>query len=776
MTVKDKWIPYTASAVILALGGVLLFKVADFLWPLALPDQKGSFSSVVLDRDGQPMRAFADKKGIWRYQISLREISPRFIEALLTYEDRYFYRHPGVNPLSILRAAKQNLISGRIISGGSTLTMQVARILHPHPRTIGGKLQQIYRALQLEWHFSKSEILEFYVNYAPFGGTVEGVQAASYQYLQKPASELRHSEAAMLAILPQAPSRLRPDRHPNRAEFARNKVLDRIAKFGVWPLEQVIRAKKERIRVWDLERPMVAPLLSRRLVTELPDRRVIHTTINRDIQQSLAELVQGYAERQGGRISAALMAVDNRSKEVLAYIGSSNFSDQNRSGYIDMVSVLRSPGSTLKPFLYGLSLDDGLIHSQSLMADIPRVLGHYRPGNFSKHYIGPVSASEALQRSLNVPFVQLIEAFGAERFVNRLRHVRHPLAIPPGKTSAAVILGGAGTSLEHLVSLYSGFANQGKIYELIKVKGQPRSPARRLLSPEAAWITAKTLQGLQLPRGFDFGLSNAKRPNVTWKTGTSWGHRDVWAVGVTPEHTIGVWLGHPSGKPMKNALGMSTAGPLLFRAFSVLGASRESFPQPLKVRQSNICWPGGRDISASYGRCDIQHVAYTIDGLTPPTLRPEYGAEFHQDFERILVDIKNKRRVLRNCAHNPTQMQDYTVWPLSLEPWLRPEFKRLNRIPSFDTQCTSLPVSHDNLRLVGMDYGQVFHLLDTAPISVTLRAEGKNPNVAWYLDGKVLSANKQTITVKINTSMKGKHEIIAVDVEGAIGRVKFSVL
>jgi len=761
------------------LGLVLIFgitlKVADAVWPLKRPSSSQSFSTLISDRDGQPLRAFADDQGIWRYQVKLADVSPKYIEALLTFEDRHFYSHPGVNPFSLFRALGQNIAGGRIVSGGSTLTMQVARILHPHARTIPGKLQQIFRAFQLEWHFSKTEILELYLNYAPFGGTIEGVQAASYQYLQKPALDLRYSEAALLAVLPQSPSWFRPDRHPKRAEKARNKVLNRLADFKVWSDDDIQKAKKEHISVWSLKRPMVAPLLSRRMKREHPHSRLIQTTIKSDLQRPLADYIRTYAVGQGERVSAAVMVVDNASHEVLAYVGSADFSHAKRSGYVDMVTALRSPGSTLKPFLFGLSIDDGLIHSESLLTDVPRILTAYRPGNFSKGFSGPVAAREALQRSLNIPFVQLIEAYGDQKFVNRLSHVGQPLKLPGGTASPAVILGGVGTSLERLVALYSALANEGNVYPLTYLKDHDVLQSRRLMSPAAAWITFTTLQGVKAPQGFGFGLSEAQRPRIAWKTGTSWGHRDVWAIGVTPQYTVGVWLGHPDGQPMKKSLGMTVAGPLLFTTFSLLDDRLSPLKMPRTVVQKTVCWPDGRSLEMAKQACDVKRLAYTKDGITPLTLRPELGEEFHLSRQQILLNANTGQRVLRSCSTGPTRQKEITIWPMALEHWLPPKFRRTSRIPGFDSACAALPITRDKLRILGMDDGQIFHILDEDVIKISVRAESKNPDVTWYLDAKPLITNRQSTKIILKTTMIGNHDLIAVDAQGAVGRVQFKV-
>ena len=652
------------------LVSVIAFLTANKLFPLQLPDSHSSFSTVVLDSEGFPLRAFADNEGIWRYQVTTDQVSSWYIEALLNYEDRYFYQHPGVNPLSLLRASWQWLSSGEIISGGSTLTMQVARLLYPHTRTLAGKFSQIFRALQLEYAFSKKEILELYLNYAPFGGTIEGVQAASFQYFQKPASELRQSEAALLAVLPQAPSRLRPDRYPDTARKARDKVLDRLQGYQVWPQQEIDHAKQESIAAWELDSPMVAPILSRRLTQTLPDQRVIKTTIARTIQKPLEEYAKNYARLQGEGISAAILVVENNTHSIKAYIGSSDFLDYSRAGQVDMVNAIRSPGSTLKPFLYGLAIDDNLIHSESLMADVPRVTRQYRPGNFSRGFSGAVSISEALQRSLNIPFVQLIEAYGEQRFANKLAHVLQPLQIPEGSASAAVILGGAGSSLQRLVSLYSTLARNGYVNTLVVTENQDNQQQRRLLSKEAAWITYKTLQGVNLPPGYNFGLSRELRPKVAWKSGTSYDHRDVWAIGVTRDYTIGVWLGRPDGMPMRKKMGASVAGPLLFTAFELVDPNSAAITKPTKVEKALICWPDGRSQNSVHSQCDEQRLAWTKQGVTPRTLLPENGRLFFKPEHRILINPDTDLRVNRNCSTSKVISKTISLWPLALESWL----------------------------------------------------------------------------------------------------------
>ena len=767
---------------------VLGLLVADYLNPLKLPNQSEDFASVVLDRDGEPLRTFADKQGVWRYEISVDDVSPRYLEALIGYEDQYFYQHFGVNPFSLGRAAMQFVQEGRVVSGGSTLTMQVARILYPHPRTVTGKLTQIFRAFQLEWHLSKTEIMELYLNYAPFGGTLEGVQAASLQYLHKPVSSLRYSEAALLAVLPQAPSRLRPDRHPKRAESARNKVLERMLLQERWDELIVTAAKEEQIAVWPLETPSDAPLLSRRLHRQLTTQRVIKTTIDLNIQTQFQDSIQAYVSNLPEHVSASVILVDNRSSEVLSYVGSADFYDDRRAGHVDMATAVRSPGSTLKPFLFGLAIDANLVHSESLLADVPRVQSHYRPGNFSQGFSGPVSASQALIRSLNLPFVQLIEAYGSQNFVNKLHHVGVGLKIPQGEANPTVILGGAGFSLEKLVTAYSAFANDGYVRPLqylydarSDLAGQHKSQdkSRRLLTPESAWITWNALQDVPLPLGMRYGLSRESLPPIGWKTGTSWDYRDVWAVGVSKDYTLGVWLGRPDGKPMGKTMGSLLAGPLLFNLFGQIDRSTVELPQPENVEEQSICWPDGRRASLIKGtHCHIRRSAYISKGSTPRTLMPGYQwgsdhALFFKPEFTYQASPESGLRISMSCMDGAVLKTTY-LWPDVFDTWLRPDRRKYNRLPAFDPNCKIIQQSNSQLRVTGVNHGQVYHVLKEKPLSLRLKVEGATGKIFWYLNGDL--QDEYTPEILLTLDQRRDYELFVQDKSGRIARLEFKLL
>jgi penicillin-binding protein 1C len=603
--------------IVLILTAVLLFIwLLDRLFPIRLNDNRlQHYAQIIVAENGTPLRAFADKNGIWRYPIPLAQVSPLYLQALLNYEDRWFWTHPGINPVALSRALLQNLTHKKVISGGSTITMQVARLIIPQDRGILGKLAQMCRALQLEWHYSKADILQYYLNHAPFGGTLEGVQAASYVYLGKSARELSHAEAALLAVLPQAPSRTRPDLHPKRAKIARDKVIQRLVAEKVWSAQQAKEAMQEQVFAQRNTQPVIAPLLAQRLKQQINSDMPLKTTLDFAMQQSLEELVKNYMQRLPPQTSAAVLVVENRSLAVKAYLGSADFADNSRFAHVDMISALRSPGSTLKPFLYGLAIDEGLIHSESLLIDAPSSFDGYRPLNFDRGFIGPVSVSNALKSSLNIPAIQVLHHLGAEKFVNKLKNAGLELQFKQGgKPNLSVILGGVGTNLETLVGTYTALSNHGLAGKVRFFQHSPKQQ-RYLFSPGAAWIIRHILtrQGQQAKGG------------LAWKTGTSYGYRDFWSIGVSQQHTIGVWIGRPDGTPTPGHYGAITASPLLFQVAQRLAGqtkfkAAESL-QPATVTEQEICWPlGGLAAETQPPLCHEKKQAWLLNNTVPKTL------------------------------------------------------------------------------------------------------------------------------------------------------------
>ena len=764
-------------------GGLLalcaLLWLADRIWPLPLP--RDDQARVVLAEDGTPLWRFADANGVWRYPVQVSEVSPLYLDALLTYEDRWFFQHPGVNPLALGRAAWQNLSGGRVLSGGSTLSMQVARLLDPHERTLPGKLRQLWRTAQLEWHLSKPQILELYLNRAPFGGTLQGVAAASWAYLGKSPQQLTRSEAALLAVLPQAPSRLRPDRHPQRAQVARDKVLRRLAEYRVWPQTAVSEALQEPLLLAPRLEPSLAPLLARRL-NRPGSPPLIRTTIDVGLQRRLEDLLLGWRARLPDHTSAAVVVVETENMAVRAYLGSVDINDARRFGHVDMITAMRSPGSTLKPFLYGMAMDAGLIHSESLLQDVPRRYGDYRPGNFSQGFSGPVSASAALVTSLNLPAVQLLEAYGPKRFAADMRNGGVPLSLPAlAEPNLALILGGAGSRLEDLVSGYSALAREGRSANL-RLQPDDALRERRMLSPGAAWVIRRILSGQARPDR-DPTAELVQRPQLAWKTGTSYGFRDALAIGVGPRYLIGVWIGRPDGTPVPGQFGLASAAPLMLQVHDVLSNrdSQRGIVAPVQavpgsVGVAAICWPLGQPMNKDDPNCRRQRFAWTLDHTTPPTLLAADQPLGVGLRETIRVNPQGLR-VGPQCADG--QQREVALWPAPLEPWLPRVERREARMPAASTQCPPPPLNTlTPLSIVGVRDGDRLRrpAASQAVLRLALSALGGDGRRWWFINGAPIGNSAQPEVFNTPLEQPGRYELSVLDESGQTARVEFSVV
>jgi penicillin-binding protein 1C len=536
------------------------------------------FSKEVLDRNGKLLRAYATSDGRWRLPATVADVDPQFFDVLFAYEDKRFRAHYGVDVLALSRAALQFADGGRIRSGGSTLTMQVARLLEPRSaRTLSAKLRQIVRAVEIEHALTKDHVLGLYLSLAPYGGNIEGIRAASLVYFGKEPRHLSLAEIALLVALPQSPEYRRPDRSPEAARAARDRVLDRFAATGAVPPDEIALAKSVPVPSARHTMPILAPHAAGQAVAQSPAERLLRLTIDADLQSNLEQFARDRLRTLeatlGPDISLAILAVDNSSGEILAHVGSPAFFDMRRAGQVDMTQALRSPGSTLKPFIYGLGFEDGFIHPETLIEDRPVSYGGYAPKDFDFSFRGTVSVRAALQFSLNVPAIAVLDRVGASRLAARLAQAGGALTLPEGEAPGLAIgLGGAGTTLSNLVALYAGIARQGSVLPLNERLGVPAPQARRLMEPVAAWYVSTILLGSPPPE-------NGVPGRIAFKTGTSYGYRDAWSIGFDGKHTIGVWVGRPDGAPVPGLIGREAAAPILFDAFARVGAPA-ALPHP----------------------------------------------------------------------------------------------------------------------------------------------------------------------------------------------------
>ncbi|MCA0027723.1 MULTISPECIES: penicillin-binding protein 1C [unclassified Mesorhizobium] len=563
----------TSLVAVIAVSAATLWQL-DRAFPPPLPE-KLTVSTEVQDRDGQLLRAFATPDGYWRLETRLDQVDNQFVDMLVTYEDKRFWNHEGVDVLALARAAGQFATSGHIVSGGSTLSMQLARLIEPRDsRSLGSKLKQMLRAIQIERRLSKHEILERYLTLAPYGGNLEGVRAASLAYFGKEPKRLTVSEAALLVALPQLPEKRRPDRNLAIAHAARDRVLSRMASAGLLGEREAARAALDDVSGLRRSLPALAAHAAYAMLPKAVPGQPLKLTIRKSVQEGLEQVARDAAAKLGARLSVAMVLADSRTGDILGEVGSANFFDASRSGWIDMTKVVRSPGSTLKPFIYGLAFEQGLVAQEMLIEDSPADFGGYRPKNFDMGYQGDVSIREALQLSLNVPAIRVLDAVGPARLTARFRQAGVNPILPVNEAPGLAIgLGGVGVTLRDLVQLYTGLANGGKTHTLHD--GTEPADAERttatILDDQASWQIIDILSGVKPPEG-------ALQRGIAYKTGTSYGYRDAWSVGFDGRYVLGVWVGRADAGAVPGLSGYVSAAPILFEGFVRSGLATVPLP------------------------------------------------------------------------------------------------------------------------------------------------------------------------------------------------------
>ena len=611
-----------------------------------------SYSTVVMASDSTIIHAFLSRDDKWRMYVETDEITPTLRDAILFKEDKHFFYHPGINPFSLVRAMGRNLLTGRRTSGASTITMQVVRLLEPRERTYGNKLIEFCRAFQLELHLSKAAILQLYLNLLPYGSNIEGIKSASLIYFGKPPKLLSLAELTTLAIIPNRPSSLRLGLRNEQVVQERNRWLRRFLDSNTFPATAIADAIAEPLTAHRRAAPQQMPHLALRLRREYRDTPIIHTTIRPAMQATAEQLVQNYVNRVRAHNihNAAVLIVDNQTMNVLAYVGSADFHNVFDGGQVDGVRAVRSPGSTLKPLLYGLGFDAGLITPKSKLNDVPTNFGagsgSYEPENYDRRFNGPVTAEFALANSLNVPAVKLLRDIGTSTLVSTMKKAGFVTVRQQAKDlGLSMILGGCGVTLEELSTLFAGFANGGRVKianytprmnsgatdsktnSLLKGSILPDYPlppnlfgGTQILSPEAAFLVTNTLTQItrpDLPNNFD---NSYHLPRIAWKTGTSYGRRDAWSIGYNQRFTIGVWVGNFSGVGVPELSGANTATPLLFQLFNALdyNSPKGWFRPPMggpdaRLAMRQICPESGEMPGDS---CVARAIDYHIMGVS----------------------------------------------------------------------------------------------------------------------------------------------------------------
>lgn len=596
-------------------GAGVLLAVLNWFFPLHV---SVSYSPILYSSEGTMLRAFLSADDKWRMKAELAEITPELRTIMLQKEDRFFYWHPGINPLAIVRALTNNVLKGRRTSGASTITMQVARLLYPKERTYANKIVEMFRALQLEWHYSKDEILQLYLNLIPYGSNIEGVKSASVLYFGRPPEQLSLAQTMSLAIIPNRPTSLSLVRHQTAIIRERNRWLRLLAAEKVFDPKDIEDALLEPLDARRQPLPQKALHAAQWLRSRHPHQANIHTTIRAGIQEKVEQLAYSYIQKQkqSNIHNASVIVVDNATRAIVAYLGSPDFEDVTHSGQVDGTRAIRSPGSALKPLVYALAFDQGAYTPKMVLEDVPTDFDGYAPENFDRKFNGKVTVETALGYSLNVTAVRVLQDIGVQSMIESLKEAGfRRIARDEPRLGLSLALGGCGVTLQEMAGLYAAIADRG-LYRPLHLIGKPDTTGRRLMSPAAAYMLTEILSKLERPDLPNNFANTTKLPKVAWKTGTSYGRRDAWSIGYNRRYTIAVWLGNFSGESIPDLTGAGTATPLLFQLFNTIdyGASGDWFGMPDDLQFRLVCHETGL-VPEDF--CEHQVMDYFIPGVSP---------------------------------------------------------------------------------------------------------------------------------------------------------------
>lgn len=752
-----------------ALRGLVLFcACAAAIW-LALPKPPLldgiSFSQCVRDRNGKLLRLTLSADEKFRIRTPLREISPKLIDATLRYEDKYYARHPGVNPIALARCAFDFVRSHRATAGGSTITMQLARLrFHLRTRTISGKLTQIIRALELERHYSKDEILEAYLTLAPYGRNIEGVGAASQIYFDKTPASLSGPETIALSIIPQSPTRraLFADRDNRSVKTAQDNWYDR-ARIEIDDSHLSSREFSARAQA---ERKFLAPHFVQQLLENGKGRDQIITTLDLEKQQTIERRIADYIAGNSNRgiQNAAALLVDVRTMDVLAQVGSADFGKIDINGQVDGTRSLRSPGSTLKPFVYALALEQGLVHPLSILSDAPHSFGEYNPENFDREFLGPIRASDALARSRNIPAVALASKLSHPTLYEFLKNADVRLPRPESFYGLALPLGGAEVSMQDLVRLYAALANNGELRPLRRTVQDPvRAKGGRILSPEVAFLTLKMLGNVPRPEmNCSDGTHSAP---VFWKTGTSHGFRDAWSIAVFDHYVLAVWIGNFDGRSNPTFVGRTATAPLLFQ---IIDSLRASWPEPNEPR---LPPPGANlkqvEFCAISGELPETFCTQRVKGSFIPGVSPIKTCDVHRE---VIVDLATGLRVPSDDGRREVKREVYEFWPSQLLTLFeRAGVPRRSPPPFLPGTATEIVSRVGNSPVItSPGKGRSVVLGSTTAIPLQARADADVREIYWFAD-KTFIGRSQPQEVLSWKSSAGGYELTALDDHGRSG-------
>lgn len=713
---------------------LLLFLSLHIAFPLPAPKP---YSRTVYAADGSLLKTFLSSDDKWRLRTSSSEISADFKKAIMEKEDKWFYWHPGINVFAVARAAVMNLLSGRVTSGASTITMQTARMLEPGERTLVKKIQEMFRALQLELCYSKDEIFEMYLSYLPFGGNIEGVKAASYLYFNRPPEKLSLAQATALALIPNDPNRLRPDRNGARLTARRNALLEEFRTNEVFDDGTIDDALNEPLDQIRYSFPDRAPHFSLR-AAKLSNTDIVRTYLSPSIQDKAEGLLNRYMPGMVplGIKNAAIIIIDNATMGVVGYCGSQSFHDTLHSGQVDGVFALRSPGSTLKPFLFGEAFAHGLLTPKSRVLDIPSDLGGYVPENYRKGFDGYVTASYALLNSLNIPAVRLLQETGVAPFISLLHRAgMDEIFKRKQKLGLSLILGGCDVTLAELTGAYTIFANAGykKPMHFLIPEEEDARDSIQVLDQSATYLIATILSGLQrsdLPAGYS---GDANLPRIGWKTGTSFGKRDAWAIGFSVRYTIGVWVGNFDNTGSPNLSGAESAVPLLIDLFNAIDrdSGKRWFQRPEKTGRRKVCSYTGM---LPGKLCSSLTEDFYIKGISSGSV-----CDLEQE---VSVDSSLKISYCKECLPDSGYIKKvYPLYPPELTLWYELQKSPYSHPPEHNPACTA-KLNTGGPKILSPTESYTYYIESESNTEVLFQA-ASNPKVRkhyWYVDDEFYSS------------------------------------
>jgi penicillin-binding protein 1C len=744
---------------------LIAFIVLNVLFPL--PGKK-EFSKEIHAKDGTLLTAYLTTDDKWRLRTELDEVSPELVKAVLEKEDSWFYWHPGINPVSIVRAIYRNVTTGEIQVGASTITMQVARMLEPKKRTYLNKLVEIFRAVQLEIKYSKKEILEMYLSLLPFGGNIEGVKSASYIYFNRPPSKLSLAQSIMLAVIPNDPNTLRLDRSNEGIIKNRNYWINKFKQQRIFSSAELNDALDEPVEKKRYAVPLLAPHFSYYLKDNLKGD-ILSTTLDLSIQQTAENILLQNIKRvfYKGITNGAVLVIDNKNSSVVAYCGSADFFDEGSFGQVNGITAIRSPGSTLKAALYAYAFDDGNLTPQMKFADIPTDFHGYQPENYDLKFYGNVSAEFALVNSLNIPAVRLLEQVGLNNFINFLEGCGfNQIQKQKSKLGLSLILGGCGTNLQELTQLFTAFAREGRMYPLYFVQSEEEQKGEQIFSVSSSYLIANILSGTS--RSDIADLSNySTLPKFAWKTGTSYGKRDAWAIGFNPNYTIGVWMGNFNGVGSPNLSGAEVAVPLLFDLFNAIDYDSDVkwFEVPKELITREVCSESG-----------LIPTQYCTSVISDFAIKDKSHNEVCNLHKPVYVNIEETVQYCTGCLPSSDYKKTvYTVYEPELSLWLSQNKYNYQNPPAHNPNCTAKFADDGPIILSpSEDYEYFLEKESEQEILLMAASDSRVKTHYWYVNEKFIKKSKPGEKVFFIPNEKVL-KITCLDDKGRDGRVKVSI-